>query len=189
MRIILLTLLILFFAGYAHSQVPAFVGLYTGETSGDCWIDADTGVVDVYVRFDFLNEFTQVSFRIENNTTLTRLGEECPAGATCSGDPETGITISMPCTDATAGLVLLKVTYVGSGDSPACSSLRILPVDEGTGEWLPFVDCQSSVAYADGGWLLINPDGSAGCTGCDLAIPVEDTTWGRIKQLYSTHAP
>ena len=188
MRAVFLTLFILIFAGPAYAPVPTFVGLFAEESSWDCWIDADTNLVDVYVRCEGFGEFTEVSFRIDNNTTLIRLSEECPIGATCVGDSETGITVSMPCANENNGLVLLKVTYIGSGDSPACSRLKIFPPGD-TGEWLQFFDCGTVASPADGGWLLIRPDGTTGCTGCDMWTPVENTTWGTIKSLYTDQAP
>lgn len=183
MRAICLAVLVLVIGSGVASQVPPFVGLSTSEQSWECSLDPDTGLVDVFVRIEGWDGLTEVSFRIDNNTTLIRLGEECPVGATCIGDPETGITVSMPCADATGGLVLLKVTYAGSGDSPPCSRFRIEPPGGTTGS-VQFVDCDSGTIGADGGWLLVKPDGTPGCTDCDMSIPVENTTWGRVKALF-----
>jgi len=70
-------------------------------------------------------------------------------------------------------VIVLSVTYLLPGTSSACSCLRIVPYpgDE------PYIVCNGcdfmELPCSGGGSLHVN------CT-----VPVESTTWGRVKALY-----
>jgi hypothetical protein len=101
------------------------------------------------------------------------------------GDPPTGIDVAYgSCQAGTGPIHILTITYEGTGDSPACSSLEVVgdprdPVPE-----IYVTDCHHPAPHlliASGSTAYFNDDG--GCP-CITPIPVEETSWGKIKALY-----
>jgi hypothetical protein len=116
------------------------------------------------------------ALRIDNETTLTYLGESVPWLS--FGDTRLGLTVSYG--QCIAGTILVcSVNYMGHATSPSCSYIYAAP--DGSGLPVNAVDCLPVLVYPALGRLVVNPDQSCLCVS---PVPTEGTSWGRIKALY-----
>ncbi|MCK4776515.1 MAG: hypothetical protein KAT30_17080, partial [Candidatus Krumholzibacteria bacterium] len=75
-----------------------------------------------------------------------------------------------------------RIDYFAQGLSPPCSYIQVvadpLAYDP---PGIQVADCAfpPNVVNATGGDVVVNPDASCMCN-----IPVEETTWGKVKALY-----
>ncbi len=101
------------------------------------------------------------------------------------GDSQTGISIAYgQCLDPP--IHILTIHYFGSGNTGSCCyySLDCDPRDlAAVPGKISVVDCSTSEPtrfYVEAGYSWINYSWATGCL-----VPVENTTWGRIKSQYS----
>jgi hypothetical protein len=117
---------------------------------------------------------SSVQFMVEatSGIAFTWLSETSPF-AEVIGDSKTGIYIYYAaCLGPDPGLVL-QIQYFGIATSEPCSKLRVVPDPESVYGEIEVVTCNFEVVKATGGELLVN-----------CPVPVEQTTWGKVKSLY-----
>lgn len=101
------------------------------------------------------------------------------------GNTQTGLAIVFgSCSGSWPTQVLLARTtyYVGEGYSGAtgCCFWWVVPSPSAPSGTIEFVDCNDTLVIGYGGTLVFNPDDNY-CAG----VPVESTTWGKVKSLYA----
>ena len=162
------------------SNAPAQLGggtvaLYSDSLFTDStYVDNVPSVLHVYVvHQDFFALASAIQFRIERSAgfTGTWLSESSPFFPLVGGDSQTGVAISYGgC--KTPPLLLLDIMYFAHGTSGPCSYLASTAHPPSPFGKIEVVTCQETV-FAEPGRLRVN------CT-----VPVEETTWGRVKALY-----
>ena len=171
------------------ARAQGLLSLYLEDTFSSSDLEDDTGTVTVYVVHNLTPGATGMAYRIDNcNTTLTWLGDTNHQNAI--GDSQVGVELEYPCSP---GPILLQtVTYWGTSDSPGNGALLARPHPNSTTGDIEGRDCEQNVGTVLGGCICVK------CSPqytCELAIPpwtappcgalpVEESSWGRIKSLY-----
>jgi hypothetical protein len=142
-----------------------------GRTSR-IWSDEPT-LQEVHVFHLITEGATAAEWKLNPPESWVYLGEVCPIF--CIGRALDGISISYEeC--LTGSIYLMPVHFVGKGLEDPCTWFGISGYH---GEPAPLaVDCAGVSHYVTGGQGLVNDDGT--CS----PVPVETTSWGRIKALY-----
>ena len=92
-------------------------------------------------------------------------------------DADDGVAYSY-ITCQTGSFWLETLIYSADGSSPVCSNtVYITNVPSKTN--IEVINCSDVRLNATGGALVVNGDGSCPCN-----VPVEETTWGKVKSLY-----
>jgi hypothetical protein len=176
---------LVFAAGSAFAQMPGSIGVFSDPGGTNCDIyDFAPGLITVYVVHVNSTGATAAQFRVDNVSwgagTLTFLGE-ISAYPTVIGNSQSGISIGYGACIVSPNL-LLTINYFGSGLTPPCSYIKVVPDPQAIppGNVL-VVDCGIPAAKwtATGGAMVVNP-----LESCLCDIPVQETTWGRVKSLY-----
>ncbi len=171
-----------------------FIGL-GGDQWWQCWkYEPDGGgVISFFVFHHGADEMSGVQFRVVSGGGFAGqyLGETVLGGISF-GNSQDGITIWRLCDGGIypGETMLMQVQYMTDGTSAPCSYLRVEahPGVEGQVEpGLLVWDCihTDECFVANGGVILINPN--MGGAHCDIpcSVPVHETTWGQIKELYT----
>ena len=116
-----------------------------------------------------------IRFKIEPSPGITFawLGESSPK-PTVIGDSKSGVEIGYgACVFPDAGLIL-EIEYLGLGTSEPCSFLRVVDHPDASSGEIEVVLCVGlGPVSAMGKDLTVN-----------CAVPVQETTWGKVKALY-----
>jgi hypothetical protein len=160
----------------------------------------------VYVFVDYSTGTLGTRFRVvpSESATLTYL-DETPNALYAAGDTETGITLCFAeCVVAYPQHLIVTILYLGLGTSSMCSDIRVQPAPGAP--YIESVTCDGQVERAYAWHMSINDDGitcpcyrvgsetrphpqtsprplTADDNFC-AGVPVEETTWGRVKSLY-----
>jgi hypothetical protein len=94
------------------------------------------------------------------------------------GDSQTGVSVGYGGCLAAPTLVL-SMNFFAQGITPPCCTYPVLPDPAAPSGQIEVMDCASNLLYATGGRAIINPTDNCGCN-----VPVEETTWGRVKAMY-----
>jgi hypothetical protein len=115
---------------------------------------------------------------LHDGAALTYVGETVPWPSI--GDTQSALSVAY--NECLNGEVLVcAVTYTGTGSSPACSFISIYAAYTGPSD-VEEVTCDYIVEIITNlGEVVVNPTET--CT-CDILVPVEETSWGRVKALY-----
>ncbi len=178
-------------AGISSAQTGT-MALYGDEAGTACNLyDNGACVVQAFVIYKGPIGTTASEFKLEqkNGAALVYLGETIPEGQGATyGRADIGIAAGYgSCLDEP--VLVMTVTYAGSGASAVCSQLCIVPHPQATehnGDNICMVDCQFSVTWANPGHIVINPDDDCECEVEGVTpTPTFQTSWGRIKSLYN----
>jgi hypothetical protein len=107
--------------------------------------------------------------------TATRLAD-VPVFAINLGNTETGVTIGYGACK-TGSFHIMTVMYQVTAATDCCFWSVVADPNLPSGR-IEIPDCEFNLTYGSGGQGIINPNPT--CTG-----PIEDTTWGGVKALYS----
>ena len=163
----------------AGGQVPV-VKLYSDSLFSDTTIvDTSSCILKVYVVIENYPGVTATQFKIEGSTGFTGswLGETVQVGL-CRGTSVSGIEIGFY-TCLHPPLHILTITYSMVGTSESGSYLQVVP-----GPSIPIImvcDCSQTTCLipieAEGGRLYTNVG----------IVPIQHTTWGRVKHLFGSY--
>jgi len=177
-KVLLLSLAVLMVASMASAQ--GFFGIYSdADTYGDCNLeDVSFGLCPVYLVQHFANGISS-SMMVQDNSGLTSTGVTTHT-LLVIGNVFTGVDFSYgACLGPT--VLLATLNYFCQGLAPGCTDISVVPHPE-TGV-ITLVDCAAVAADTQGGVLTVNGDTSCPCTGGPN--PVEESSWGQIKALYT----
>lgn len=129
---------------------------------------------------------------LPGGATSTRFAAPIPAcmtGATwvsdvsafsVGGNSQGGLTVTYgACLTATARILTINILVQGT--SGTCCYYPVLPAPLVSSGRIETVDCSSTVVYGLGKFSVVN--GNESCP-CRRTIPVEETTWGKVKAFY-----
>jgi hypothetical protein len=156
------------------------LGLFADNAGLSCEvIDAVAGIKRVYVVHVNSAGATGSEFLVDTSaSTMSLIVSAVPAGFLSIGASDTGISIAyQECKIGT--FLVLTMTFDNTGDTAACSRLRLLEDPTAVPPVRIYADCSSIPHAFPGGQAIVNPDGSCPCN-----VATETTTWGNIKALY-----
>ena len=199
MRFLLLIVAVLY-VGWAHDArgQGGLVALHTDEFATECngIPGSDVGTVNIFVFHHFHNGVNSVSYRVQNcGTTLSWVGDHNFFGET-TGTSLEGVSV-MYGTCQAADVLIQRIEFSGNGTSPLGSGFRIVPHPDKS--QVEATDCADTTIYPDAGWGVcygIDDDCDYYFYGIHTSIPclprselcqpvpIQDTTWGKIKLLY-----
>jgi len=185
-RTLLLALAVVAVASLSFAQQP-WIGLYTDDPGySDCNLeDTAPGLCAVYM-VQGGHSAISAEFRIDNTNSggilNTGINWNVPVAIIPSGETLFSAGASLGYGACLVSPVKLgTLNYFCQGTTPACSSLDVVAHAQ-TGE-ATIADCtlpSPVVIIATTLKLTINGDVS-----CPCGVPVETTSWGQIKALYS----
>ena len=160
----------------ARAQNDGAILLFSDSEYTSCSIVdlADEEYTIYIVHVDF-SGVMGCDFAIANGSELVYTGENIPWLSI--GNTRFGLGVVYEAC-LTGQILVGTVTYVGTGGSSSCSYMSVVP--SGLGE-VEAINCVPERIIASRGELVVNPD--ATCP-CEPIVPVEETSWGRIKALY-----
>jgi hypothetical protein len=162
---------------------PGYISIRGNQFGDQCEIyDQSPGLLTIYV--------------VHTNTTGATASRwsapmpSCMVGATFLtdqpvfgvniGNSQTGISIGYAAC-LTGPIHILSMLFFGSGLSSSCCRYDVYPDPGAVSGQIEVVDCANNLLWTTGSPGFVNPD--QGCV-CGL-VPVEQTTWGRVKSLYA----
>lgn len=183
-RLVLLTIVVLCVSSLGAAQViPGSIGVFADPPATNCNIsDTAPGLLYLYIVHVSTNGSTASQWMLQPGAGFTPSYVAESSTFLTIGTALTGITVAYgSCRDArTTPILLLTMTYFGSGTSSACGLLSIVPDDDAPTGLVEVVDCAAQKhTIPRGGQARVNPDGTCTCN-----VAAEETSWGKIKSLY-----
>jgi hypothetical protein len=187
--------ILLLSASTVLAQTSGTIGISFAEITLDGCERTDTpGPQTVFVVHSPPLGATASRFRIQNGpgATLTYVSEVHRFSQTV-GNTQTGITICYDGACLIGPELLVTITYMGYGTSGNCSELQVVPHPEA--ETVEAIGCAFEPVRTYVSNFRLNVGSGCGCGdthlfagtarafGCS-PLPVEESTWGRIKALY-----
>ena len=182
MKKILLITMVMLVPTVAFAQ-PGNISLYSDVTGVDCNIvDAAAGLLVVTAVHTGTNAAAGIQFSAPIPSCFTgSFLSNASNFAVILGNTEIGVSVGYGVCQ-TAPVWVLDITLFASGTSPTCCLYPTLPHPL-VGD-IVMNDCAFVDLIAAGGVATINGDGTCAC-GVD---PVEESTWGSIKNIFSSDA-
>jgi len=163
--------------------IPGHIILTEDVYGNDTIINDPQGTVRVYV---FLSQYAMMnavgcSFAAPKPACFNAVyvGETKQFTLTL-GDSQSGMSIWFG-NCIWSPVYLLRITYTVLGPTPQCCIYWVRPHPESESGRIEIWRCDDTVHYGDPGYMIFNSDG----TQCQSALPVEDSTWGKVKSLYA----
>jgi len=103
---------------------------------------------------------------------------------TVVGDTRTGVTVNYGACLAANVLVMKVYYYVQLCCSGWCSEVQVVPDPAAPSGVFEVYDCNGNTLVGESWALTVNPRSGLCYPWCSIAIPVEASTWGRVKALY-----
>jgi hypothetical protein len=108
--------------------------------------------------------------------------------ATAIGHIQTGVGIAFGACLTSSRVLLGKLTYEAVGSLPCCH-YWVCPDPAAPSGKIELVDCNDTKHLGTGGALVLNtatyPCEDSNTTPCQQPVPVESSTWGKVKSLYA----
>jgi hypothetical protein len=186
-KTLLITLVIMLSASMAFAQAGR-IGLF-GDATGaveSCGItDGTAGLLPIYVVHVETAGATACQFRAPAPACLLASGaswlSDAPVFAVNIGDSQNGIAIGYGAC-LTAPIHVLTIQFFASGTTAPCCVYEVIPDDDVLSGEVEVVDCEGTIIFGVGQSGVINPDATCACV--DI-VPVQDSSWGKIKSLFN----
>jgi hypothetical protein len=186
-RSLLIVSMLLVVATLVSAQ-PGRIQLTADQAITTCDITDAGGLIDVYVFHINTSGANASQFMIDviGAHTMTYLAETVTPPflkiGVCAGPDKTGCAIAYGSCQP-GNMQILKVQYLGFGTTPACTEFVIVADPSADPPDIYATDCANPpiLLSALGSTAVINPDGTC---PCPEIIPVEETSWGKIKAIY-----
>jgi len=168
---------------------PGVIALFTDPAAWECnIIDDAPGIVQVYVVHLLTAGALASNFGIADyRHNLTYVGWEAAHSVTIGSNPYSGVAVSYDAGCLPAPIPIGTITYVKSGTSPDCGEIRVVRDPATVSGLIEGVDCSFNTTFPAGGRVRVNGvPGAWGLDycGCGFHVPVEATSWGKVKAMY-----
>jgi hypothetical protein len=199
-KVLLLALGIVFSASLAFGQA-GYIGLFSDalHTSCNMTITDLGGTKRIYVFHMMAAGTTACMFGIQSTGFTGDPDTECEmVGITnyftlVIGDPffeapydtdNAGVAFSYGSCVTTGAIQLSRITFscIGEVVPPPCSKFEAVAAPDAPSGTIEVVDCADGKLVGNGSLMYVNPDGT--CI-CGEVVPVQDSSWGKIKSLYN----
>jgi hypothetical protein len=164
------------------SSHPGAIGVFGDADAASCNITDTGGMIQVHVLHLFHGGAVASQFRLDiSGVGWTYLSDtwDFPLAI---GQSVNGVAIAY-------GACLPAPTHLGvisflSTVAPACRYVQIVPDPMVPSGQIEAVDCAETKVFAQGLIAVVNPDAYCDCNAA-AGVPVQETTWGRIKSMYA----
>lgn len=187
--LVFLVLLVLPGVGPVHGNSLSMS--LTADGLGGCVLADDSGVIVFYVIHWPSTDAAGVHYRISTcQSTLIWLTDTFSPGMTFTGDSQSGVDVQYP-SCLSGPIAVQTVAFFGAGDSPADSGIKLLPHPDSQSGQVEADRCGGGVDLLDAGGVCIRPI-TCFCNQLGppyhsipcLTVPVEHSTWGKVKAMY-----
>jgi hypothetical protein len=181
-RLLLLTFVMMLGATLAFAQ-PGRVALYGDAGAVSCGIPSGTGLIPVYVFHIGTSAATGCQYSAPKPVCMTGgswLADTNPFPVTI-GSSQTGVSIGYG-TCRAEPILVQTIQYFVAAATPPCCIYEVLPDPTADPPGLYMVDCSENLFSPVGQSGVINEQ--AACLCADI-IPVQESSWGQIKALYT----
>jgi hypothetical protein len=180
-RAALLTVAMLCVASLVFAQ-GGTIGAFSDMGGTDCYItDGVAGLLPIYIVH--VNTPGATASQFYAPTPACMVGatflSDSPSFPVAIGGSQTGIAIAYGAC-LSAPIHVLTIQYFAAGLTSPCCYFDVLPDPAVPSGQIEVVDCVETIVFATGQSGLINTDGT-----CECGVPTQDTTWGKMKSLYS----
>ncbi len=181
-KVVFLTVAVLLTASLAFGQAGS-IGIFGDNQGTDCNLsDTVMGMCNYYIVFVWHNGITAAEFSAPTPACLLAMYmSDATVWPVNIGNSQAGISIGTgSCQGAPTHLLTLNYFCQVLTPPGACCYYPILPHPVTASGKIEGVDCNFQPTYPTGGTGIVNGDAS-----CQCDIPNQDTTWGKVKSLYS----
>lgn len=158
------------------------IGLYADVAYVTCdYTDAGAALVPIYVVHKYIPGATASQFMVlpGGGFNCTYTGEIIHVPVSI-GSTVSGISVSYGgCVPA--DILIATINYFCMGASPSCAYLEVVPDPAAPTGTIEVVDCAFVKLQGAGSMIIFNNDGTC---GRPCGLPINDTTWGEVKNLY-----
>ena len=160
------------------------INLFVDSSYSRCWHYEEYGTYDVHVYVVHQNTpgATGCRFKLKPSGSefgWTYISETSSYAVT--GNTRTGITASYGACLA-SNILIATVLYLKDAGSGHCTTLTAVADPAAASGTIEVYDCNGNVLVGSAQPLLVNPNDRCP-VWCQL-VPIEETTWGRVKALY-----
>ena len=188
-KVILLTTVMLLGASLAFGGDEGFLATYNDPGGLDCnVIDAAPGLLSVYV-VQTHGRATAVQFLADtplcmSTTGAVFLSDTKPFPVTV-GSSQDGVAVAFGACLGPDAVHVLTVTYFAAGTTSLCCAFPITADPTVPSGEIIVTDCAFLDIFGVGVAHTVNgtPENCA-CTPPSPPVPVEESTWGKVKSLY-----
>lgn len=180
-KVLLLTVVLMFGASLAFAQ-GGVIGAYADNAGTAC--DIITGGITQVYLVHTLTSVKGVQFRAPEPpcfTGYTLLAASLNPSGVPIGNYSTGLAMGFAACQPSP-LLVVTLTYLPGGTATPCCLWPVLPDANIPSGQIEIVDCVGNLVYGLGAINTMNSDGN--CT-CEVPLPTEESTWGKVKSLYS----
>jgi len=182
-RMMLLSIVLLCVSSLAFAQFPGSIGLFADPAGNLCDLYvAAPGLVSIYVVHILSPGATGAEFRVicDETANLLYLSDTVTSPYLSIGNSQAGIAIAYEECVGSANMIL-TIQYYAQTSPGTCTSCRVVEDPNAAPPGIYVADCSDPplLLNATGGEIVVNPDYTCGCY-----VPVEETSWGKIKSLY-----
>lgn len=185
MRALLLAILCLpLFAGSAWGQAGS-IGIFPNAAANCCLLDDKTlGLTAYYVVHVYTPGATACRYSAPRPVcfTATYLSDTNMFPVTI-GNSQSGVSVGYG--SCRVGPIHVQtLNFFTTGTTPECCYYRVQPDPASSYGEIEVSDCGFQLIFGVGGHSIINGGPRCNC-GYPCPVPVEETTWGEVKSLYS----
>jgi len=183
-RIVIFGLLQLFSASLALASwdlEAGDIGIFADNAGTTCNLSGAPGLLNVYFLCVGAIDATSSEWAAPHPACLTaeHISDSSPQPIFL-GDTETGISVGYG-TCKTGTFLIMMATYNVLTPATVCCYWPVGPDPRFSGSGkIETSDCGFMMHFPPGGQAVVNAT-----SGCTCSVPVEDTSWGRVKALYA----
>ncbi|UCH84511.1 MAG: hypothetical protein JSW50_02120 [Candidatus Latescibacterota bacterium] len=179
-KALLLTLVLVVSASMAFAQAGS-VGLFADPGGVNCNVTDIPGLLPIFAVHVYHAGATACQFSAPVPACMIAaiwLSDTAVFPVTV-GNSQTGVAIGYGLCQG-APTHVLTINVFAQGLSAPCCVYPVLPDPNVPSGQVEVVDCNNSLLQATGGVAIINST-----PNCNCDVPTEDTTWGKVKSLYT----
>ncbi len=180
-RLFLIASVMVFAATGAFAQTGSLA--VAGDLSGaDCNLADIPGLCTYYIVHLSAPGATAAQFSAPQPGCMTAALwlSDTPVFPVTIGNSQSGVAVGYgEC--LTSPITVLSINFFCQGLTGPCCYYQVLPDPNGPSGTIEMVDCDNQLLTGVGGIEGIFNSGP----GCDCAVGVEASTWGKVKSLYS----
>jgi hypothetical protein len=201
-RLLILSFSIVLAASAVFGQTNGYIGIFGDQAGMDpCMTDAGAGVRYFYILHVNATGATASQFATPAPWCLRgQYLADIPLFPVVLGSSQNGVAVGYgSCRVGT--FHILTMLFQMTAVTPNCCCWDVAPDPNLPSGRIEIPDCDFSLTYGTGGRAIINPSENCPCswcaspacleafyaqtTGCLLPTPADESTWGRVKALYT----
>ena len=177
-NVLLITVVLVLVSTIAFAQ-PGSIGIFADDAATNCNLPDVQGFDFYYIiHVDMMNS-TGVMYRAAPPACFTGQWFIDQNLFAAVGDSQTGVSVDYGAC-LSGNRVLQIMGFINAGTTSNCCYWTVGPHPSAPSGKIEATDCLDQTVYPTGGQGIVNA-----LPSCDCNVPVEDTTWGKVKALYA----